>query len=60
MKLGTKVRKVVPDIEGTVTSARWDERDATLLVCVRCIIDGVEHDKWYRADDLEVIYTPTE
>lgn len=50
MKIGTKVRKVVPDIEGTVVGARWIEEEAKLSVLVRSD-DG--HERWFHADELE-------
>lgn len=55
MKLGTKVRKVVPDIEGTVVGARWSEADAALQVCVACTIGGAAHERWFAADELEIV-----
>lgn len=55
MKLGTKVRKVVPDIEGTVVGARWSEAAAALQVRVACTIDGVAHERWFAASELEVV-----
>lgn len=60
MKLGTKVKKVVPDIEGTVVGARWSEQDAKLQVLVACDLDGMPHQRWFNADDLEVVATPQE
>lgn len=58
MKLGTKVRKVVPDIEGTVVGARWDEAAGALQVRVACTIDGQAHERWFAAGELEVTETP--
>jgi hypothetical protein len=55
MKLGTKVRKIVPDIDGTVTGARWDEQAGTLSVKVACTIDGQPHERWFAAAELVVI-----
>jgi len=60
MKIGTQVRKVVPDIEGTVVSARWDEKDAELLVCVECDLEGMPHQRWFKVSELEVVAAPTE
>jgi hypothetical protein len=58
MKLGTQVRKVVPDIEGTVVGARWNEADGKLQVRVACDLDGMPHERWFDADELEVTATP--
>lgn len=55
MKLGTKVRKVVPDIDGIVTGARWDEQAGTLAVKVACTIDGQAHERWFAAAELTVL-----
>lgn len=60
MKLGTVVKKVVPDIEGTVVGARWNEADAKLQVRVACDIDGMPHERWFNADELEVVSQPAE
>jgi fructosamine-3-kinase len=57
MKLGTRVRFPVPDIEGEVVNASWSVKDSTLKVEVKCD-DGEQ--RWFDARKLEVLEEPAE
>lgn len=53
IKKNTRVRKVVPDIVGTVVDARVDAELAMEYLVAYTSADGNEHQRWFSAAELQ-------